>query len=243
MEGNKVRTIQQALVDRGFVLGEVDGVWGRRTIAAVKAFQTQQRLEVDGIVGPQTWAALFPQPAGTNTPDRQAAPDPLLPWLEEATRLMGTKEVPGAASNPKILNWAKDLDVAYPGDDIAWCGLFIGHCVAATMPDEALPTNVLAARAWQKFGDSTTPRLGAIMVFWRGTRDGWQGHVGLYVGEDARKGAYLILGGNQSDQVCKAWVGKDRLLAARWPRTASSLGGGPGIVRLDMQGDVSTREA
>ncbi|MFT4174239.1 MAG: TIGR02594 family protein [Herbaspirillum sp.] len=243
MEDSKIRKIQQALVDKGFVLGDVDGIWGRRSIAAVKAFQAQQRLEVDGIVGPQTWGALFPTPAGATAGDRIATPEPLLPWLEEARHLIGTKEILGPRSNPAILDWAHDLDAHYPGDDVPWCGLFVGHCIATTMPDEVLPTNVLAARAWQKFGDSTTPRLGAVMVFWRGARDGWQGHVGLYAGEDTRANAFRILGGNQSDSVCYTWIGKDRLLSARWPRTASSLGGGTAVVHVDMRGELSTREA
>ena len=34
-----------------------------------------------------------------------------------------------------------------------------------------------------------------------------------------------MLGGNQSDAVNTARVGKDRLLAARWPHTAASLRG------------------
>ena len=41
----------------------------------------------------------------------------------------------------------KRLDVDYEDDDIPWCGLFTGHCVAASMPDEFLPTSVLHARA------------------------------------------------------------------------------------------------
>ena len=50
------------------------------------------------------------------------------------------------------------------------------------------------------------------MVF---TRSGG-GHVGFYVSED--KEAYNILGGNQSDKVSVARVGKDRFLEARWPK-------------------------
>lgn len=37
---------------------ETDGIFGKKTEAAVIDFQTKKRLEVDGIVGPITWAAL-----------------------------------------------------------------------------------------------------------------------------------------------------------------------------------------
>ncbi len=63
--------------------------------------------------------------------------------------------------------------------------------------------------------------MGAVMVFWRESRQSGKGHVGFYVGED--KDAYQILGGNQSDSVCLTWVSKSRFLSAHWPRTAAKL--------------------
>ncbi|HEY9690497.1 MAG TPA: N-acetylmuramoyl-L-alanine amidase, partial [Coleofasciculaceae cyanobacterium] len=37
----------------------IDGIYGGGTLDAVKRFQTQNRLTVDGIIGPQVWAALI----------------------------------------------------------------------------------------------------------------------------------------------------------------------------------------
>lgn len=234
MSSETVRSIQQALIADGFFPGEVDGIWGRRTIAAVKAFQDSVGLEADGIVGPKTSSALFSDvdhiPAG-----------PLLPWLAEAENLIGTREVLGRKSNPTILDWADDLDLHYPGDEVPWCGLFVAHCVGSTMPEEVLPSNPLGARQWEKFGESTVPRLGAVMVFWRESKNSGKGHVGFYTGEDSS--AYRILGGNQTDKVCLTWVGKDRFLKARWPRKASSLGGGDAIIVMNRTEDLSRNEA
>jgi len=58
--GNRVLQVQCMLVNRGYGVGSsgVDGQFGTDTEAGVKAFQTAKGLEVDGQVGPQTWAAL-----------------------------------------------------------------------------------------------------------------------------------------------------------------------------------------
>ena len=103
------------------------------------------------------------------------------------------------------------------GDDIPWCGLFVGHCISSTLDQEAVPTGLLGARSWERFGIKTDPTPGAVMVFWRKSQQSGLGHVGFYAGEDDT--AYRILGGNQSDSVSLAWVKKDRLVAARWPAT------------------------
>ena len=56
--GFEVRELQHALAEQGHSSGRVDGNFGRKTERAVFAFQRQQRLHVDGIVGQETWSAL-----------------------------------------------------------------------------------------------------------------------------------------------------------------------------------------
>ncbi len=59
MVGDDVRAVQEALLKAGFDPKAMDGSYGRSTETAVKAFQKANALEVDGIVGPLTWAALM----------------------------------------------------------------------------------------------------------------------------------------------------------------------------------------
>jgi len=52
-----VRTLQRLLRQRGHTV-VVDGIFGPKTDAAVRAFQSAGHLAVDGIVGPRTWGAI-----------------------------------------------------------------------------------------------------------------------------------------------------------------------------------------
>ena len=56
--GSSVRTLQQALANKGYSLS-ADGVFGPITQNAVMSFQRSQGITVDGIVGPVTWGRLF----------------------------------------------------------------------------------------------------------------------------------------------------------------------------------------
>ncbi|MFJ1874931.1 protein kinase domain-containing protein [Streptomyces chartreusis] len=58
--GQRVVQVQCMLTKRGYSVGSsgVDGEFGDATLAAVKQFQGAKGLEVDGEVGPNTWAAL-----------------------------------------------------------------------------------------------------------------------------------------------------------------------------------------
>ena len=57
-KGDAVKGLQNALNARGYDVGTVDGIFGPATETAVKSFQRDFGLDVDGIVGPNTWEAL-----------------------------------------------------------------------------------------------------------------------------------------------------------------------------------------
>ena len=57
--GAAVRTLQLMLGHHGFDAGTPDGVFGRKTTRAVKAFQKSRRLAPDGVAGSKTFQSLF----------------------------------------------------------------------------------------------------------------------------------------------------------------------------------------
>ncbi len=56
--GEEVTKIQTRLKKWGYYTGSVDGIFGTKTLEAVKYFQRKNGLKVDGIAGPQTLAAM-----------------------------------------------------------------------------------------------------------------------------------------------------------------------------------------
>jgi uncharacterized protein (TIGR02594 family) len=198
-------------------------------------FQKASGLVPDGIVGPKTRAALFGSSAS-----RPQVFD-VLPWLDEVrSATMGLHE---RRDNKELWDWLKSdgKDLGDPKEN-PWCGSLVQTAFALTIPSEPLPSNPWAAINWLKFGVSCDPRVGAVLVFWRGSPTGWQGHVGFYVGEDATH--YHVLGGNQSDQVSVARIAKNRLRpdGCRWPKTVK-LGAGGRVVASGDKLVVTDNEA
>ena len=56
--GDEVRRIQQKLKNWGYYTGSVDGIYGSQTQNAVRKFQRDNGLTVDGIAGPKTLSYL-----------------------------------------------------------------------------------------------------------------------------------------------------------------------------------------
>lgn len=181
----------------------------------------------------------------TVAPVSLASGSKLVPWMETAKKLMGTREIAGKRSNNKIMEWAKALGRSvssiYTNDDIPWCGLFVAHVMNVNGIKHGF-ANPLGARNWLKFGVKTAPCYGAVMVFWRGKKSGWSGHVGLYVSEDDNY--YHILGGNQSNSVNVTKIAKNRFLGARWPSNYPTLRKRQsGRIHKKFDGKVSINEA
>lgn len=57
--GTQVMVLQYLLNAKGYSAGKEDGIFGAKTLAAVKAFQKARGLSVDGIVGKKTWLEIL----------------------------------------------------------------------------------------------------------------------------------------------------------------------------------------
>lgn len=68
-KGSYVTLLQTLLLNRGYKLPVygADGDFGNETLSAVKQFQANNHLTVDGIVGPKTWALLEKESAPAKT--------------------------------------------------------------------------------------------------------------------------------------------------------------------------------
>lgn len=64
--GETVKTIQQKLKQWGYYNGEIDGIYGSKTVSAVKYFQRKNGLTADGIAGSATLGALGISVSGSN---------------------------------------------------------------------------------------------------------------------------------------------------------------------------------
>ena len=140
-------------------------------------------------------------------------------WLAIAKKYIGLKEIKGPHHNKQILRFWRDIGAPFHDDETPWCGAFAGGVLReAGFPT---PVNGASARSYLSLPTKLTkPAVGAIVIFWRGSKSGPNGHVGFVVGAD-RHGNIMVLGGNQGDAVSIkpfAITGPNaRVLGYRWP--------------------------
>lgn len=229
---NTILAIQSALVGAGYNPGPEDGIIGRLTLKAVDLYRSQMGLPPGGID-----QALIDSLILSNPP---APPASEAAWFSMAWRKLGQHE---AIHNQKLSRFLRfDGNTLGDPSQQPWCGDFVETCLAIALPDETMSISPYAAQSWTRFGidiTETGPRLGAVMVFWRGSPSSWKGHVGFYNGET--DDSYSILGGNQSNRVSITRIKKERLLSIRWPESFPYAGAAPRTVVTS--GEISTNEA
>ena len=129
--------------------------------------------------------------------------------LEIAFSQYGTKEIVGEKHNPEVVKYFKEIGFKQINDDeTPWCSAFINWCALKSGLERS---KKLDARSWLDIGNKIKdPSIGDICIFWRENKDGWKGHVGIYINETST--GINVLGGNQGNEVCIKEYPKKRLL-------------------------------
>lgn len=133
---------------------------------------------------------------------------------DAAYAYIGTAEIAGPHHNPLVVEFFKTIGHSWVKDDeTPWCAAYVGHVLESLgIPSTGRPN----ARSYQDWGDEVPLAdavPGDVCVFWRGSPNSWQGHVGFFHGLGGD--TIHVLGGNQSNRVSVAPYPVARLLGVR----------------------------
>jgi hypothetical protein len=201
MAGHDVHALQQTLRKLGYRPGPIDGIYGVATASAVREFQADHKLEVDGVVGPHTRAALEKAKPGKRP--RHAGGSIGRKALAEALRHLGTRESPAGSNRTPFGRW-------FGVDGVPWCNIFVSYCFrqgagytickghhGAGVYEKGC-TYVPTTEAWLRSAGMwlgrTTPRAGDLAIFnWDSV--GVPEHIGI-VEKSLGGGRFSCIEGN-----------------------------------------------
>ena len=207
MAGPDVLKIQERLEELGYPPGPLDGLYGVATASAVAAFQRDNGLEADGIVGKLTRAVLRkgrPRPGGNGRPGEVVGGEKGLGALAEALRHIGVKESPANSNRTPFGKW-------FGVDGVPWCNMFVSYCFAvgagyticsgfggagvSAKGCAYVPTTEAWLRATGMWIGRSTPAPGDIAIYnWDG---GVADHIGI-VEAGLGGGTFSAIEGNTS---------------------------------------------
>jgi uncharacterized protein (TIGR02594 family) len=177
-------------------------------------------------VPPPPPAQITPQIPQPTIPAAPAPPKlPVGPpaWFSWAQHEIGFQET---GSNQGIEKYIALAHCGSPGDP--WCAIFANAALEATGTSGTRSASSQSFRSHPGFVQIQAPAVGALAVFWRGSRDSGLGHVGFYVGEDAEH--VSTLGGNENDAVRIEALPKAGatfgLIGYWWPKSVTLPTGG-----------------
>jgi hypothetical protein len=229
-DGKETAQLQTLLQERGFFKGRCNGHFDAKTEEAVKAFQKERGLQIDGVVGQQTWGALngqkfepgtamLKQPKtghhGGSTFDvpRPGADTPSLGGVTPSS------EAPSGSTADKVLETARKYLGVHEGagnnnpfshalgrPSEAWCADFVSYCAKSagahlnTASAQGVQDYLTRQGTWK--GRSNPQPGDAITFNWKGN-NGWADHVGMVEKVFQRGGKLYVqtIEGNSSDQV------------------------------------------
>jgi peptidoglycan hydrolase-like protein with peptidoglycan-binding domain len=117
--GEVVKQLQQALKDLGYSVGAVDGKFGSQTESAVKSFQAEREITVDGIVGDITWLNIDEADLSNPTIKKGSKGNPVRRAQKRLTLggydTGGVDGIFGAKTESAVKRFQKDFGLAQDG--------------------------------------------------------------------------------------------------------------------------------
>lgn len=96
--GSAVKKLQQALKDKGYLKGSVDGVFGSQTKTAVKKYQKDNKMTVNGIADTKMLESL---------------------GLQTTSETSSAYDIPPVHGTAKLSDWWTELQYVFPKGKIA----------------------------------------------------------------------------------------------------------------------------
>lgn len=175
MAGPAVLQVQQMLNQLGYAPGKLDGQYGDATAGAVRAFQRDHHLEVDGVVGAKTRAVLAaaPKPERGLTIVRKPSSIGRLA-LAVAVQELGATESPAGSNENKYGKW-------FGVDGVPWCNIFVSYCFL-TGGEYVIASGFKGAGVYAK-GCTYVPTTEAWLKatgLWKGRTEPLPGDIAIY---------------------------------------------------------------
>ena len=161
--GSRVRTLQNALIKLKYLGGSADGNYGKKTKAAVVAFQQRYKLKTDGAAGKKTLTALENAYRNGETASSAPASDsassssPSPEQTETVSDSVNPKITPPAIASIKLLSWydqvkplisaGQKLLIYDPSSGLSWTLRILSrgrHCDAEPLTAQDTRTMVKA---------------------------------------------------------------------------------------------------
>ena len=209
--------IQTALHCHGISPGEIDGVRGKLTDAALVRFKRANGLSDRPYIGPITEDLLWRKSVAEAIIEQPPKITDEPPWLRIARAYLGLKEIKGKKHNKQILSWWQAVGASWFRDDeTPWCGAFVGGVLSDAGIDILPGGKAARARAWEKWGrELNGPAVGCVVTLWRRSKSSGNGHVFFLLGKRHKR--LVGIGGNQGDAVTVANFDPARVTSYRWP--------------------------
>jgi peptidoglycan hydrolase-like protein with peptidoglycan-binding domain len=198
--GTDVDSLQRQLITLGY-LKKATGYYGTETIAAVEAFQKQNKLSADGKTGEETLNLIY-------SPDAKASPQ----VIQQKRRAANINKMIQIA----VKQLGKPYISGHEGPNSYDCSGLIFYCLKQGGSNRGRfnAQGYANVSDWTKITSMGKLRKGDLLFFWSG-RKGKVGHVAIYVG-----GGMMIDASSSNGKVVKRsclapWCRRDFVYARR----------------------------